>query len=174
MEKSLLNNMNIKNNSRIEGEWDQLISKHKLRFEIWAILELHTELNVTQISHFIEHICPLQVDDIMEKFNLLLSKKGRLIFITPINKRTIWYHPTHTRIYPYEALKNLFDRHGFRVVHKSYISNDQPPFSYIFRKINRKEQYFNFCKRLGIYNLNLSKIYSFIKRQSILIVGEKI
>ena len=37
-----------------EGEWDHLIGKHKIRSDIWAVLELHNELNVTQITHYLE------------------------------------------------------------------------------------------------------------------------
>ena len=37
-----------------EEEWDQLIAKHKIRPDIWALLELHNELNVTQITHYVE------------------------------------------------------------------------------------------------------------------------
>ncbi len=70
--------MNVKKNSRIEEEWDQLVSKHKLRFDIWAILELHTELNVTQISHFIEHSKSTVARHLklMEKDGLLISSIG--------------------------------------------------------------------------------------------------
>ncbi|MFW9866816.1 MAG: ArsR family transcriptional regulator [Candidatus Thorarchaeota archaeon] len=70
--------MNVKNDERIEGEWNQLISKHKLRFEIWAILELHTELNVTQISHYIEHSKSTIARHLksMEQDGLLISRIG--------------------------------------------------------------------------------------------------
>ncbi|MHA2287802.1 MAG: hypothetical protein ACXABG_03340 [Promethearchaeota archaeon] len=37
-----------------EEEWDQLIAKHRIRSDIWALLELHNELNVTQITHYVE------------------------------------------------------------------------------------------------------------------------
>jgi len=43
-----------KDNKVPAEEWDQLIAKHKLRSDIWAILELHKELNVTQITHYVE------------------------------------------------------------------------------------------------------------------------
>ena len=33
---------------------DQLLAKHKIRSDIWALLELHNELNVTQITHYLE------------------------------------------------------------------------------------------------------------------------
>jgi len=44
----------VKSNYIFEEEWDQLIAKHKIRSDIWALLELHNELNVTQISHYVE------------------------------------------------------------------------------------------------------------------------
>ncbi|MFW9970214.1 MAG: ArsR family transcriptional regulator [Candidatus Odinarchaeota archaeon] len=70
--------MNTKNSKRIEGEWDKLIAKHKLRFDIWAILELHNELNVTQITHYIEHSKSTVARHLklMEKDGLLLSNIG--------------------------------------------------------------------------------------------------
>ncbi|MFW9941094.1 MAG: hypothetical protein ACFFFT_08630 [Candidatus Thorarchaeota archaeon] len=78
--------MNAKNNIIHEEEWDQLIAKHKLRFDIWTILELHKELNVTQISNFIEHSKSTVARHLklMEKDDLLISTitsptiKGRI------------------------------------------------------------------------------------------------
>ncbi|MFX0001382.1 MAG: ArsR family transcriptional regulator [Candidatus Hodarchaeota archaeon] len=61
-----------------EGEWDKLIAKHKLRFDIWAILELHNELNVTQIAHYLEHSKSTVARHLklMEKDGLLISSIG--------------------------------------------------------------------------------------------------
>ncbi|MFX0019352.1 MAG: winged helix-turn-helix domain-containing protein [Promethearchaeota archaeon] len=78
--------MSIKNNNIIKEEWDQLIAKHKLRFEIWAILELHKELNVTQITHYVEQSKTTVARHLklMEKDGLLISRiakevvKGRI------------------------------------------------------------------------------------------------
>ena len=51
----MIDKLNGKKNDNYEEEWEQLIAKHKLRFDIWTLLELHFELNVTQISHYLEH-----------------------------------------------------------------------------------------------------------------------
>jgi predicted transcriptional regulator len=70
--------MNAKNSRYFGGEWDKLIAKHKSRFDIWAILELHNELNVTQITHYIEHSKSTVARHLklMEKDNLLISRIG--------------------------------------------------------------------------------------------------
>jgi predicted transcriptional regulator len=78
--------LNVKNNIIHEEEWDRLIAKHKLRFDIWTILELHKELNVTQISNNIEHSKSTVARHLklMEKDGLLISTitsptiKGRI------------------------------------------------------------------------------------------------
>jgi len=78
--------LNPKNSNTLKGEWDQLIAKHKLRFEIWAILELHNELNVTQITHYVEQSKTTVARHLklMEKDRLLISRiakevvKGRI------------------------------------------------------------------------------------------------
>jgi len=70
--------MIAKNTKNYVGEWNQLIAKHKLRFDIWAILELHNELNVTQITHYIEHSKSTVARHLklMEKDGLLISLTG--------------------------------------------------------------------------------------------------
>lgn len=78
--------MNAKNTNILETEWNQLIVKHPLRFDIWAILELHTELNVTQITHYVKQSKTTVARHLilMEKDELLISKiaeavvKGRI------------------------------------------------------------------------------------------------
>lgn len=78
--------MNAKNYISFEKEWNQLIVKHPLRFDIWAILELHTELNVTQITHYVEQSKTTVARHLklMEKDELLISRiteavvKGRI------------------------------------------------------------------------------------------------
>ncbi|MFX0028216.1 MAG: winged helix-turn-helix domain-containing protein [Candidatus Hermodarchaeota archaeon] len=69
-----------------EGDWDQLIAKHKLRFEIWTILDLYKELNVTQITHYIEyskstvarHLKSMEKDGLLESRIGETSVKGRI------------------------------------------------------------------------------------------------
>lgn len=78
--------MDAKNTSALETKWKQLIVKHPLRFDIWAILELHTELNVTQITHYVEQSKTTVARHLklMEEDELLISKiakanvKGRI------------------------------------------------------------------------------------------------
>jgi len=38
----------------LEQDWIQLIDRHNLRYEIWMILKLHNELNVTEMSHLVK------------------------------------------------------------------------------------------------------------------------
>ncbi|MFX1456304.1 MAG: winged helix-turn-helix domain-containing protein [Promethearchaeota archaeon] len=69
-----------------EGDWDQLIAKHKLRFEIWTILDLHKELNVTQITHFIgyskstvaRHLKLMEKDGLLESVIGESTVRGRI------------------------------------------------------------------------------------------------
>lgn len=78
--------MNAKNTNTLETEWNQLIVKHPLRFDIWTILELHTELNVTQITHYVEQSKSTVARHLklMENDRLLISRiaeavvKGRI------------------------------------------------------------------------------------------------
>ena len=61
-----------------EEEWDQLIAKHKIRFDIWPLLELHHELNVTQITHYVE-----QGKTTVARHLKLMKKDGLLLSRTP-------------------------------------------------------------------------------------------
>ena len=62
-----------------EEEWGDLINKHRIRFDIWALLELHNELNVTQISHYVEQgkTTVARHLKLMEKDGLLLCRKAK-------------------------------------------------------------------------------------------------
>jgi DNA-binding transcriptional ArsR family regulator len=61
--------------------WFHLFSKHELRFEIWNILELFSELNLTQMSKLVEqskstvsrHL------NLMEEDLLILSRKEEIV-----------------------------------------------------------------------------------------------
>ncbi|MFX0074232.1 MAG: winged helix-turn-helix domain-containing protein [Candidatus Hermodarchaeota archaeon] len=61
-----------------EEEWDQLIAKHRIRSDIWALLELHNELNVTQISHYVE-----QGKTTVARHLKLMEQDGLLLYRTP-------------------------------------------------------------------------------------------
>jgi len=52
--KNLHSKRSIYRDVIVEKDWIQLIDKHKLRYEIWTILKLHNELNVTEISHLVK------------------------------------------------------------------------------------------------------------------------
>ncbi|MFW9971047.1 MAG: winged helix-turn-helix domain-containing protein [Candidatus Odinarchaeota archaeon] len=62
----------------LEEEWLSLIDKHELRYEIWALLKLYHELNVTQISHLVEKSMSTvsRVLISMKKDGLILSRRG--------------------------------------------------------------------------------------------------
>ncbi|MFX1481426.1 MAG: hypothetical protein ACFFCI_25380 [Promethearchaeota archaeon] len=62
----------------LEEEWLSLIDKHELRYEIWAILNLYYELNVTQISHLVKKSMSTvsRVLISMKKDGLVLSRRG--------------------------------------------------------------------------------------------------
>jgi len=63
-----------------EEEWDQLIAKHRIRSDIWALLELHNELNVTQITHYVE-----QGKTTVARHLKLMENDGLLLRRTPKN-----------------------------------------------------------------------------------------
>ncbi len=62
-----------------EEDWVQLIDKHKLRYEIWMILKLDNELNVTQISHRVKQskstVSRVMIQ--MEKDGLIKSRRAK-------------------------------------------------------------------------------------------------
>lgn len=62
----------------LEEEWLSLIDKHELRYEIWALLNLYHELNVTQISHLVKKSMSTvsRVLISMKKDGLILSRRG--------------------------------------------------------------------------------------------------
>jgi len=61
-------------------KWNQLIAKHKIRSDIWALLELHKELNVTQISQYLE-----QGKTTVARHLKNMKKDGLLLSRTPKN-----------------------------------------------------------------------------------------
>ena len=68
----------VESNYIFEKEWDQLIAKHKIRSDIWALLELHHEQNVTQITHYVE-----QGKTTVARHLILMEQDGLLISRTP-------------------------------------------------------------------------------------------
>ncbi len=70
----------VENTYVIEEEWDQLIAKHRIRSDIWALLELHNELNVTQITHYVE-----QGKTTVARHLKLMKNEGLLLCRTPEN-----------------------------------------------------------------------------------------
>ena len=78
--------MNKNSSYALNKEWNHLIEKHSLRFDIWALLELHTELNVTQITKYVKQSKSTVARHLrsMEKDGLVISKteehpiKGRI------------------------------------------------------------------------------------------------
>lgn len=62
----------------LEEDWLDLMDKHELRYEIWAILKLYNELNVTEISHLVKQsrstVSRVLIG--MEKDGLIISRRG--------------------------------------------------------------------------------------------------
>ena len=73
-------------NYTLNEQWNHLIEKHPLRFDIWALLKLHPELNVTQITKYVKQSKSTVARHLksMEKDGLVISKtkehpiKGRI------------------------------------------------------------------------------------------------
>ena len=64
----------------LEEDWSNLIDKHTLRYEIWEILEVFHELNVTEITRLVKQ-SKSTVSRIlkgMEEDKLLLSRRGKI------------------------------------------------------------------------------------------------
>jgi len=67
-------------NPHLQEEWESLILKHKLRYDLWMVIDLNNELNVTQISKVIGHSKSTisRVLKSMEIDGLLVSKRGKI------------------------------------------------------------------------------------------------
>ena len=67
-------------NPHLEREWKSLISKHKLRYDIWMVIDLNNKLNVTQISKEVAHSKSTisRVLKGMEIDGLLVSRRGEI------------------------------------------------------------------------------------------------
>lgn len=78
--------MEIKESISIQEKWEQLISKHELRSDIWALLDLHKELNVTQITHYVKqgkttvarHLMLMEEDGLLISRTATKYVKGRI------------------------------------------------------------------------------------------------
>ena len=80
LEKELLTKKKQHGNlSSVKG-WEELISKHTARFDIWMFLKLYDELNVTQISKYIKQSKSTvsRVLKDMEDDGLLVSRRGKI------------------------------------------------------------------------------------------------
>ena len=76
--KNLHSKQSIYRDVIVEKDWIELIDKHKLRYEIWALLKLYNELNVTEISRLIKHSKSTvsRVLIAMKKDELVTSRRG--------------------------------------------------------------------------------------------------
>lgn len=78
--------MEINESISIQEKWEQLINKHELRSDIWAILDLHKELNITKLTHYVKQgkTTVARHLKLMEEDGLLVSRtatkyvKGRI------------------------------------------------------------------------------------------------
>ena len=64
----------------LERNWENLISKHKLRYDIWMFLNLYNELNVSQLSKYVSQskstVSRVLIG--MESDGLLISRRGEI------------------------------------------------------------------------------------------------
>ncbi|MFX0048634.1 MAG: winged helix-turn-helix domain-containing protein [Candidatus Hermodarchaeota archaeon] len=78
---SKVKNSSIDNidNPKNQKSWSELIEKHPLRHDIWMILELYNELNVTEITHYVKQSKSTvsRVLNGMEEDELVLSRRGK-------------------------------------------------------------------------------------------------
>ena len=78
--------MEINGSMNIQEKWEQLINKHEIRSDIWAILDLHRELNVTQITHYLKqgkttvarHLMLMEEDGLLVSRTATKYVKGRI------------------------------------------------------------------------------------------------
>lgn len=76
--ENLSTKQNLYRDTILEEDWILLIDKHKLRYEIWAILKSYFELNVTEITHLVKQ-SKSTVSRVllgMEEDGLILSRRG--------------------------------------------------------------------------------------------------
>ncbi|MFX1524863.1 MAG: hypothetical protein ACFFCC_15250 [Promethearchaeota archaeon] len=71
----------IKSDMKAEKEknWLELIEEHPLRHDIWMILDLYNELNVTELTYYVKRSKSTvgRVLTGMEEDNLLISRRGK-------------------------------------------------------------------------------------------------
>ena len=67
-------------NPRLKEEWESLISKHKLRYDLWMVIDLNNGLNVTKISKVVGNSKSTisRVLKSMEIDGLLVSRRGKI------------------------------------------------------------------------------------------------
>lgn len=62
----------------MEKKWKTLMDKHELRYEIWSLLKVNYELNVTEISNLVKQskstVSRVLIG--MKKDDLILSRRG--------------------------------------------------------------------------------------------------
>ncbi|MFX1496039.1 MAG: hypothetical protein ACFFBH_00795 [Promethearchaeota archaeon] len=73
-----INKQEMYNDFILEEDWLNLMDKHELRYEIWAILKLYNELNVTEISHLVKQskstVSRILIG--MKNDRLIISRRG--------------------------------------------------------------------------------------------------
>jgi len=134
--------LNTKKSTKIREKWDELVNKHELRFEIWAILELHNELNVTQITHYVEQSKSTVARHLklMEKDGLLMSKTAEEVVKGRIPPKIYRINP----IFKEESLK----------LDEISLSEDPQQLQQFYRKeiINYRKMSYNIKKLLDYLN----------------------
>jgi len=103
-------------------------------------------------SHIVEHMLPVQVEEMLGLLYKALNPGSPLVIITPnmanIRRSTgdFWRDPSHVRPYPVSALSKLLKRQGWEMVDSGEHS-DRPP------SIRRKLVY-------GLRNLLLGRYWA--------------
>lgn len=80
LESDILTKQKLSGNFFIGKDWEELISKHTSRYDIWMFLNLYQELNVSQISKYIKQSKSTvsRVLKAMESDGLLTSRRGEI------------------------------------------------------------------------------------------------
>ena len=102
---------------------EELLAKHKLRSDIWALLELHNELNVTQITHYVEQgkTTVSRHLKLMEQDGLLLSRTPKKVIKGRIPPKILRINPKFKKEEEeeenfYKRVVNLYRKTGKNVI----------------------------------------------------------
>ena len=80
LERDSLSKQKVYSDLFLGNDWEELISKHTSRYDIWMFLNLYHELNVTQLSKYLKQSKSTvsRVLRAMESDGLLSSRRGKI------------------------------------------------------------------------------------------------